>query len=179
MKQVTVRAFRGMNKIEITKKDLIYGEITSEGREELCNFIKKHIKPTDRFIDVGSGYGKVVVKIAEKFNITSFGIEIDKKKHSLAINTTWSNKKDLINFINDDITLKLEILKHFNIMFTNNLTWSKDLVDVVFKNFKGIIYSMKIPKYIDKNSVETHEISVSWLKNRKCKIYKTNTITNR
>ena len=155
-------------------KNLTYGEVTSIGRKELCNLIKEHIKPTDRFIDIGSGYGKITTEIAETFNIPSIGIEIDKKKHDVAKKICWSNRKNLITLIDGDIRNHLELLKQVNILYADNVTWENGLTDVIFKNFNGVFYCMRPPKEARKFATK-HDLTVSWLKDSKSHVYKINT----
>jgi len=156
------------------KKSLTYGEVTSTGRREFCDILKEHLKPIDRFIDVGSGYGKITTEIAETFNIQSIGIEIDKTKHDIARKICWSNRKSLITLIHGDIEENLDILKTVNILYADNVTWDEGLTKLILDNFNGTFYCMKIP-YEIKKFAKKYDITVSWLKASKSKIYKINT----
>jgi|5_EtaG_2_1085323.scaffolds.fasta_scaffold114403_2 SAM-dependent methyltransferase len=154
--------------------NLTYGEVTSAGRKEFCNIIKEHLKPTDRFIDVGSGYGKITTEIAETFNIPSIGIEIDQEKHEIARKICWSNRKNLITLIHGDIRKHLDLLKTVNILYADNVTWDKKLTELVFDNFNGVFYAMRLPEKA-KQFAKRYDLTVSWFKESKSNIYKINT----
>lgn len=166
------------------RKAKTYGEVTSKGRNQLCEDISKHLTKDSSFIDIGSGYGKLVSHVAENLNIKSTGIELCEKKHKVAREINyWSNKRDLINIEHGDILENKELLKNANILFANNVLFGLELNNFILNNFSGIVYFMNFVEnkiYSEKinRKWENIEIEVSWLK-KPSKVYKINTITNR
>ena len=73
------------------------------------NMIKKHIKKSDRILEIGSGHGFFVESLeCEGYNIT--GIEISKEKRRLAKKIT---KGDILDI---DINQEIPKLKKFNVI---------------------------------------------------------------
>ncbi len=161
-----------------------YGEITSKGRNQLCEDISKHLTKDSSFIDIGSGYGKLVSHVAENLNIKSTGIELCEKKHKIALEINyWSNKRDLISIQHGNILNNKDLLKNANILFANNVLFELELNNFILNNFSGTIYFMnfinnKIYKEHINRKWEKLEIDVSWLK-KSSNVYKINTNTNR
>ena len=83
-----VRAFRGMN------RQLTYGELTINGIEELLKNLQ--INKDDVFIDVGSGYGKLVEIINQKVGCKTIGIEIDTEKYNISSKIIQNKKAAFI-----------------------------------------------------------------------------------
>lgn len=119
--------------------DLTYGEITRKGVETIISKVlkyKKDINASDVFVDVGSGCGKLILHCAVKLPIQTFvGIEIMKDRNQYAKKISEQvlpidEKK--VFFINKDLRLfDFSIAK---IVFCNNLCFSKDLNNFLFKN---------------------------------------------
>ncbi len=161
------------------KHNLTYGEITTQGCLQLVELIKPVVKQNSIFIDIGSGYGLVNRFVAEMLNIRSIGIEIDKEKVDIARKILFSNRKNLITYINDDF---LNLLAHKTlksedaVIFSNNVTWQKQVTKALFDNTKGHLFVMNpcgMPH------TQTSTINTSWRKEKLSTIYKLNTNTNR
>ena len=161
------------------KHNLTYGEITTQGCLQLVELIKPVVKQNSIFIDIGSGYGLVNRFVAEMLNIRSIGIEIDKEKVNIARKILFSNKKDLITYVHNDFLnlLNQSTLKSEDaIIFSNNVTWQKQVTKTLFDNTKGHLFVMNpcgIP-YTQSSTINT-----SWRKEKQSTIYKLNTNTNR
>jgi len=162
--------------------NLTYGEITIKGACQMATLIKPFVKPNSTFVDVGSGYGKLVQTIAELLEIKAIGIEIEKEKYKIARKILWSNKKDNITLINGDFTSKenLKIINSADLVFANNVTWSDNLTNILFNNCKGNLFLMKYIGIKPKVKPELiADITVSWYKDKQSRLYKINTNTNR
>tara|TARA_B100000575_G_scaffold182663_1_gene146767 strand:+ start:152 stop:733 length:582 start_codon:yes stop_codon:yes gene_type:complete len=147
MKQVTVRAFRGMIKHEEKydknegRNNFTYGEATSIGQQQILSYIKKDIPSLNgKFLDIGSGYGKLVTFIAEQTNMYSIGVEINEEMYDIAEKICWTHKRDKIHFINDDIRNLPALIKDADIIYINCVTWNPKLVSAIFEQAEGIIY---------------------------------------
>jgi SAM-dependent methyltransferase len=158
--------------------NLTYGEITIKGSWEFASLLKPFVKPDSTFVDVGSGYGKLVQGIAEFLDIKTVGIEIDKAKHNIAKKIKWSNRRDNITLIQGDFTKKenLEIIRSADLVFADNVTWSSNLNNILIRNCTNHLFLMKYTGIEPKVEAElTADISVSWFKDKKSKLYKINT----
>jgi precorrin-6B methylase 2 len=156
--------------------NLTYGEVTSVGINKLIGYIKPLLKENSIFLDIGSGYGKIPVCIAENLNIPSYGIEISKEKTKIAKTITWTNKKDKVFLSEGNILENINLLKKVDIIFINNICWSNTLTDFVLDHSNAHVFMIKkSKKYAD---YQEFKINVSWSKNE-CPIYKLNTNTNR
>ena len=104
------------------------------------NMIKKHIKKSDRILEIGSGHGFFVESLeCEGYNIT--GIEISKEKRRLAKKIT---KGDILDI---DINQEIPKLKKFNVIvlfhvlehIINPIEFLKKIKTMMLKNGKIII----------------------------------------
>tara|TARA_A100000172_G_scaffold52656_1_gene33348 strand:- start:295 stop:780 length:486 start_codon:yes stop_codon:yes gene_type:complete len=158
--------------------NLTYGELSIKGCLKLIDEIRPLIKKNSTFIDVGSGYGKLVRMVAEILEIKSIGIEIDKEKHNIALKTNWTNQKKLIEFYNKDFRLIQEKLQNADIIFANNVTWGTDLNDTLLNNSFCNLFTLKKPK--NSTVIDKIEIGVTWKPNDSFSwLYKINTNTKR
>lgn len=118
-------------------KNLTYGEILRPGVEKLIEHIykiKRDLSPSDVFVDIGSGTGKLLIHSAFLLPVKTYvGIEIVEErvkysKHILEQFTPGDNKK--IFFINKDVRdFDLSIAK---IVFCNNTYFDDKLVEEIF-----------------------------------------------
>ncbi len=162
--------------------NLTYGEITTLGRNQMCEFIKDDINENSVFLDVGSGYGKVPYHIAELLGVESIGIEIDEKKHQLALSThTSNNKLTNVTLLNGDITKQIHLLNKATILYACNTTWDFKLNNFLLDNFNGIILLLNVTKNKYKEKIrkaKSINVDVTWMKGGN-KLYKINTNTIR
>ena len=152
--------------------NLIYGEITSLGILTLIDDLKKHTNYSSSFLDVGSGYGKLVRMVGEIAKIKSKGIEIDKERYNICNIINYNSKESDIRFKVGDIRDNENLLHEADIIFLHDVAWDSSLTDFVFKNCgkNKIIYLSKIEKS-KKKSLEHILLEVSWQPN-KIKWYK-------
>ena len=170
MKQVTVRAFRGMARNET------YGELNSVGRKDLISFLREEFKNKPlSFLDIGSGFGILNRDVAEQLEVHSYGVEINSKKYLKCLSLNHSSHKELITFIKGDIKEHVEIFDKVNCVYTNNIMFTEEDNKFIFKNYKGILISnnYSIIKSLGIN-YETIPLNVTWTK-VKNNFYKTNT----
>ena len=153
-------------------RNLIYGELTYLGVNDLIKSLD--LKPNDKFtfLDIGSGYGKVVTAMQDLFiNSKCFGIEIVEERFEIA-NKINANKK--AKFIHGDIKNNIKLLKESNIVYTNSILFSNEDMKFIVENFNGVL----IHNNSSFKSKEIIELQCSWI-GRKSRFYKINTITNR
>ena len=106
------------------KKEFIYGEMSTLSINKIFDHINMKNK---KFLDIGSGLGKIVIQIALEYPIKeSHGIEISKKRHIISENIKnklTPNIQNKIHFINKDIT-KIENI-NYDVIFFSNLCFSE------------------------------------------------------
>ena len=118
------------------KMDMLYGEITRNGIDELFNYLRNNRLVTKQwsFVDVGSGFGKTVFHAAlEDDIIKSTGIELLESKHEVAQKNFKrliekfpkfpKYKVDLINKNSD----KLKELD-YSLVFHNSIAWNNESI---------------------------------------------------
>ena len=66
-------------------RNLTYGELTIQGCLDFVEIIKPLVNKDSVFVDIGSGYGKLIKFTAELLDIKSIGIEISKEKHEVIL----------------------------------------------------------------------------------------------
>lgn len=161
------------------KIDFLYGEITEKGTRELFNYLRnnKLVTGSWSFVDVGSGFGKMVFHAAlEKDIVKSTGIEVLESKYEVAQRNFKSliekfpkfpkEKIDLINKSSD----KLKEL-NYSVVFHNSIAWNRESImhlntispnsiHVTTKSIRGIDDS-RIEK------IEILELEFSWNKHDK------------
>ena len=115
-------------------RHLTYGELTINGIEDLISHL--NITDKDIFIDVGSGYGKLVEIINQKFNCKSYGIEIDKEKYDIS-SKIIQQKKD-VRLFNGDLKDFYRIIKVGTIVYSNCTAFPVEWVEWIYKNNNGI-----------------------------------------
>ena len=118
------------------KIDFLYGEITEKGTKELFNYLRNNKLVTGpwSFVDVGSGFGKMVFHAGlEKDIVKSTGIEVLESKHEVAqrnfkslIEKFPDFPKHKINLINENSN-KLEKLD-YSLVFHNSIAWNRESI---------------------------------------------------
>jgi cyclopropane fatty-acyl-phospholipid synthase-like methyltransferase len=159
-----VRAFRGMN------RQLTYGELTINGIETLLENIE--ISKDDVFIDVGSGYGKLIEIINQKIGCQTIGIEIDVEKYNIS-KKIIQNKKN-IKIFNGNLLDLANVIKSGTIVYSNCIAFPVSNVEFIYNNcYKTFIHNNF---HFFKNNLMNLEVTWS---TKPCRYYKLNTITNR
>jgi len=158
--------------INVFKRKTTYGELTFKGVNELIQALDIKDDYNGVFLDIGSGYGKTVIAIKEMFAKSKcYGIEIIKERVEIANKLKWSTKVD---FIEGDLRDNKKIIQKANIIYTNSLMFSKEDMEFIINNNKGIL----IHNNHNFKSNEKIRLTCSW-SSRKQNFYKINTNTNR
>jgi hypothetical protein len=123
-----------IDNFEKNKYASTYGELTLNGMKTIMKKIKKYLDVKNiRFIDLGSGLGKLPIIMCYHFNAKKCtGIELSTERHNNAMemyNKLDPNLQQKINYINDDIfNNKLgSYLSEYNFIFISNLCFSQEL----------------------------------------------------
>jgi hypothetical protein len=129
----------------------LYGEITQEGTNFLIEYLKENnlISNSCKFLDAGSGYGKLVFHMALlDFIKVSHGIEILKEYNDIAL----ENLKELKEgFPINKVSLICEGVeeysnKEYDIIYSNNLSWDKESEEALYKiNPNALFITTKNP----------------------------------
>lgn len=154
-------------------KNYIYGETTFKGMLQLFKDIEQHgVTKNDIFLDIGSGYGKLVKSAASYFDIKSYGIEIDVDKHKIA-RTINNLGRPKIELICGDYRDHMEIVNESTIIFCNVIMFDEELVKPLFKNItsRNNVICYHNNRWL--MSKETINIDSTW--SEKCRYYKINT----
>ena len=113
-----------------------YGELTMEGMKTILdniNILSLKTINDIRFIDLGSGLGKLPLMVCYYFNGKKCtGIELSTERHNKAMTMYQKLPLELqkkINYINDDIfNVKLgSYLSEYNFIFISNLCFPDDI----------------------------------------------------
>ena len=102
-------------------RDTIYGELTHHGINQLFG----HFSHDGNFMDIGSGYGKVVTAFNSIFQKKAFGIEIVKEKHDIA-KKIWKNKPHKYEFINGNFKDHFKIMDKCKYFYANCIMWKEE-----------------------------------------------------
>ena len=112
-------------KIKNDKKEYIYGEILPSSIDKIFNHLDMKNK---NFLDIGSGLGKIVIKLACDYPLNiCCGVEICKKRYIISENIKNkldTHKKNKIFFVNKDIE-NFDI-KKYDLIFFSNICFNDD-----------------------------------------------------
>jgi len=164
-------------------RNLIYGELTYKGLTKLFKNLEENnqINSNSTFVDIGSGYGKIVRWVAEMYNIPCYGIEIDKEKHDIAKKITkWSHVREKILLMNESFVDCKDIIKESTIVFTNNVMFDLALNKELWQSLHdNCIFLHNSPSLKIFSSVHNEPINLKWSwnkeKDKTSPIYKINT----
>lgn len=125
------------------ERDPGYGELLMSGVDQLSDYItgiskinNQKIGQEDFFLDIGSGYGKLILQMSLINDFGKlFGVEIDKNKYefSKSLKSQIEGTNNAI-FINDDIK-NIDVTK-VSWIFMNDVLFSKEDSEYVFENAK-------------------------------------------
>ena len=82
-RQKLEESIQGQKKDSSTGQNTMYGAVTESFVEFLIQF--SSLGRNDRFLDIGSGIGQVVMQVAATVGCVSYGIEIIKERHEAGI----------------------------------------------------------------------------------------------
>ena len=158
----------------------LYGEITEEGTVKMIKYLRENelVKGDWNILDIGSGFGKMVMRLALEKDITeSHGIELSKSKNDKAIQnfnelieTFPEFPKEKVKLIEGNIKTN-NIKKYYDIVFHNSIAWLSESVFRVNDEFKDSIHiSTKAPSSIKDDRIkriDTINVKFSWSKTEK------------
>ena len=121
-------------KVKYSKKTqemnaLHYGEICLKGMQSILEQFKDEVDGDITFLDIGSGYGKIVTYMAEIGGYNSIGIEISKEKHEIAEKILWTYEKEKVKLIEGDIRDNIELLQSADVIFSNCILFARETVN--------------------------------------------------
>jgi len=151
-------------------RQLTYGELTINGINKLLESIE--IKKDDVFIDVGSGYGKLIEIVNQKIGCMAIGIEIDVEKYNIS-KKIIQNKKN-IRLFKGDLADYQHVIQSGTIVYSNCIAFPIEKVELIYNN----CYKTFIHNNLHFTKANLINLEVTWT-DRLCKYYKLNTITNR
>jgi trans-aconitate methyltransferase len=159
-----------INKSDKKEWETVYGETTYVGMAELIKHFDK--KPNDKFIflDIGSGWGKVLEYVKDYFpNAQCIGIEIDEEKAQTSKKTIGHKVKIKTGDFKDYI----DIIKKADVIYSNCIMFYPKTAKVIMDNYNGVLIHNS-SHFRSKNKIN---LQSSWSKN--CTYYKLNTNTSR
>ena len=115
-------------------KQEAYGELTYLGTKKLFKHL--NISKTDTFINVGSGYGKLLESVYYTYKCKCYGIEINKEKYEISLKTVQSKN---IKLVNGDLLDNYRFIKSGHIVYSNCIAFPienvKFIWDSCYKTF--------------------------------------------
>tara|TARA_A100001015_G_C14662527_1_gene583595 strand:+ start:59 stop:625 length:567 start_codon:yes stop_codon:yes gene_type:complete len=151
---------------------LTYGEIYSKDFIKILfdNILLKFFENDYnecRFIDIGSGCGRLIIDIIENTNIFCTGVEIIEHRFSKSLNLIEDLEDDSINrieFINNNF--KNIYFGNYNILYCCNLVFSKEDNDILrkklIKEFKGFAFLFHFDYKLKIYFYSKHSVKASW-----------------
>lgn len=142
----------------------LYGEANYMS---IYDIIKKYWFEDCRFIDIGSGCGKIVIYLVNNLNIYADGIEIDKNRFNKSLNLLEEyNLYEKIEFYNKDF--KNIYFGNYDILYCCNLVFKDNdnemLYKKIIKEFTGVFILFDFSSNLEKYFIEEIEIKTSWNK---------------
>ncbi len=154
---------------------LTYGEILPEGLAKLYQFVKLTVE--DSFVDLGSGIGKAVLQSYLSTQMAaSYGVEIDKARHELAVEALqelkqsapnlFANQSKLIEFHNTNITdFDFNLA---SIVYCNATCFGPNLMGVISdkinnsRSVRAVMSTCRIEGLVNLTQENIVDIEVSW-----------------
>ena len=154
-----------------------YGELTTKGIYKLNEW---HFCGDKNFLDLGSGYGRIVRLLAEDNpEMKCTGIELDQEKHLISEKVNkWSPARKRIKYIYGDIFNNMHLLEESDYIFGNILVWNHEDVTKLVKKISSLPNKTFIFNSRQKYNYEVIMLNVSWSKIQQ-PFYKLITTTNR
>lgn len=152
--------------LDFENKSYIYGEVFEEDIEKII----EDYNNIESFLDIGSGCGKLVVHIANKFKIMSSGVEINSMRHSKSVDLLDKFKAHLYA----DFTLGTFENIYFGLydmIYCCNKVFNEDDNSILFNKllieFKGICIIFEHDRNVEimKKIKCQKPVRTSWTKN--------------
>ena len=108
---------------------------------QLLGYIKEDFPDLKgNFLDIGSGYARLVTFMAEQTKMNCVGVEINPEMHNNALKTIWTNAHSRMKLLCDDIVNLPGIVESADVIYMNCVTWDPKLVSRIFQQANGIMY---------------------------------------
>lgn len=151
-----------------------YGELTPDGLDEFLTIIEP-MREDQIFLDVGSGYGKLVARIADVTEVgRSVGVELVKKRHDMAVG--FFSDKPKVELYHGDI-LDYDVLGEADVVIMNSICWPRQVLELVTERIKpgATILSNSVGffmKYPNRTPKKMFRLETSWNKKNKWVLFK-------
>lgn len=154
-----------------------YGEITPAAVKTLLENPRLKFGPKERFYDLGSGVGKMVIQIAAA-GTPSVGIELSLKRHQLALEGLQEAvkqnivKKDMVRLRNENIINAS--IGDATIVYMASTCFSDELMQTMMKRLANLKPGLRVLtlRELPKNSkelgfehIETLSVPMTWSSN--------------
>ena len=172
------------DKLDQTNTSYIYGEVSVESMFKIfdtLNIFKS--KESCSIVDVGSGFGKLVIATAIKYNVMIDGVEIDENRFNKSIKLLEqiTNIKlcefDLnsnIYFFNN--SFEDVYFGNYDIIYCCNLVYSKEdnnkLFQKILREFKGFLFLFYYTKIMRRYFYKMFTVKTSWNDNQQIFLFK-------
>lgn len=156
--------------LDVKNKSYIYGEVDPT---VIVSILLKDdiLQEGDRFLDIGSGCGKMIIHLANKnhFKNNYFtGIEIHQTRHETAISLLDQyDKYNNIEFIYGDYnTLNF---RNYNVLYCCNTIFgdkeNNELFNKILHEFSGYFILFEYDKKFTPYLINKYTVNTSWNKN--------------
>lgn len=150
----------------------LYGEANYKSIYEI---IKKYYFEECKFIDIGSGCGKIVIYLVNNLDIYADGVEIDQNRYNKSLNLLDKfNLYDKIDFFNQDF--QNIYFGNYDILYCCNLVFSDDhnkkLYTKIINEFNGIFLLFDFNRELEKYFIEEINIKTSWNRGQNIFVFK-------
>lgn len=160
-----------------------YGEVTCVGARQLFHYMglmDEKAPNTTTFMDLGSGCGKLVLQAGLEVQVPSFGVELDRQRHALAMQHLNNIKDD----IGSQVHLECGDLFEFDItatthVYVSSLCFTDDMIVRLSQKLATEAPSLKCIATLKKLSSSHFKswepqiefIEMSWSKPLGCSVY--------
>ena len=150
----------------------LYGEANYKSIYEI---IKKYYFEDCKFIDIGSGCGKIVIHLVNNLDIYADGVEIDQNRYNKSLKLLDKfNLYDKIDFFNQDF--QNVYFGNYDILYCCNLVFSEDhnkiLYNKIIREFDGVFLLFDYNCDLEKYFVEEIYIKTSWNRGQNIFVFK-------
>jgi 2-polyprenyl-3-methyl-5-hydroxy-6-metoxy-1,4-benzoquinol methylase len=144
----------------------IYGEVNNESFSEILYSIFSHEDKESlklyKFLDIGSGCGRLCTFLQNKYDFFVSGIEIDRQRYQTSINN--GNETDKLEFICNNFSNVH--FGEYDILYCCNTVFEDEDNDALYKKiireFKGICFLFNYDKNMLPYYKDEFVIKTSW-----------------
>mgnify|MGYP003641912652 CR=1 FL=1 len=140
-----------------------YGELLTTSVDEMLKNITP-LKEESVFLDIGSGKGHIVSRMADVPSVSrAIGVELIKKRHKRALEIYGG--KDKVELYCGDILKMDKYIKEADIVFMNSLTWPTKVMDDIYPRIKSGAYIIHNNAWFSgKERFKLVQLATSWYK---------------